>query len=182
MPLNIYFKKLTPSAKTPTFGALGYNLFTFEETIIPAKTVMCIRTGIAAMLNSKHFVMRICARNSQFAEHNLIVYDDILPSTMNGEIIVSIHNHNTLPEYLHEGACIAHLLVTELIQPKAAIIEYEPPQEMDEDVDDIPNNQWDALEEGYINWPEHGYVAWREWKPKPHSTVITIDTSDDACD
>ena len=179
MSLSIYFKKLSPTAKAPTFSVLGYKLYACEKTIIPSKSMTRVRTGIAAMLNNKHFVMRICACTSPFAEHNLLVCDDILPSTMTDEITVVIRNESELPLHVQRGANIAQLLITELLQPEVNVIEYEAPRDSDEDMDAIPSNQWAALEEGYISWPEFGYVAWRDWNPQPHSTIITIDSSDD---
>lgn len=174
MSPKIFFKKLSPHAIVPYMDEVGYNLHVLHEVTLQPNAICSIRTGISALLNdSNNFIFRICCDTSDALSYEVWIKEHILPATMMEEICLIMKNtSNTNTFQVRRKATYAKLIIMPRIQPEVQVIDYEDDDgEEDFPENDVPNNQWHALEDGYLNWPEYGYIDWRNWKPQAHSSM-----------
>lgn len=163
MSLTAYFKKLSDEAVAPVKDTVGFKLFSAETVVIPAHSIQRIKTGYGIRLNQSDYFFRICGSATSMGCCEMMVCEDILPYDYGYEVEVVMHNFKPRAMKVPVGTHLAHLIILQEIQPSVRHVENLPPVEAHQ----FPPNQWQALEEGLLDWPEEGYFAWRQWQPQP---------------
>ena len=91
-------KKLIPQAKLPkraTSGAVGFDVYSTHDTIIPPYTTIPIHTGLAMSI-PKPLYLRIASRSS-LAAKNINVTGGVVDNDYHGEIKVLLQNTSNKP-------------------------------------------------------------------------------------
>ena len=115
---NVPVKKLKPDAIIPTYGseyAAGADLYAYiEETITfqPGDTIL-IHTGLAMEI-PEGYAGLIYARSGLASKKGLAPANKVgvIDADYRGEIMVALHNHNTIPVSIEPGERIAQLVIT----------------------------------------------------------------------
>ncbi len=126
--MKINFKRLTPEAKTPTYGteysagADLYNLDTPVE-IAPHATVL-IHTGIAMEIPEGYCGL-IFARSGLATKRGIAPANKVgvIDADYRGEIMVALHNHSEVTATVEAGERVAQLAVVPFL--KAELVECE---------------------------------------------------------
>ena len=113
--MKVFFKKLTETAKIPHFahpGDAGMDLFSIEDSEIPAQSTALIKTGLSVQLppNSE---AQIRPRSGLALKHAITVLNS--PGTIDegyrGEIGVILINHGKETFSVTEGMKIAQMVI-----------------------------------------------------------------------
>ena len=113
--MKVLFKKLTETAKIPHFahpGDAGMDLFSIEDSEIPAQSTALIKTGLSVQLppNSE---AQIRPRSGLALKHAITVLNS--PGTIDegyrGEIGVILINHGKETFSVTEGMKIAQMVI-----------------------------------------------------------------------
>lgn len=131
--MKVYFKKLDPRAKVPTYGsdlAAGADLRAVLDapvTIKPHESVL-IHTGIATAI-PEGFVGLVYARSGIACKRGLAPSNKVgvIDADYRGEIMVSLHNHGTTEQTIDPDERIAQMVVTPFIH-----CEYEETDDLDD--------------------------------------------------
>lgn len=115
---NVPIKKLNPEAIIPTYGseyAAGADLYACIEdsiTFQPGETIL-IHTGLAMEIPLGYAGL-IYARSGLASKKGLAPANKVgvIDADYRGEIMVALHNHNTLPVSIEPGERIAQLVIT----------------------------------------------------------------------
>ena len=118
MPTPVAVKKLRPGAKLPTYGsefAAGADLYACLEapvTIAPHKTVL-VPTGLSLEI-PVGWAGLVYARSGLASKRNLAPANKVgvIDPDYRGEVMVSLHNHGTLPQTVEPGERVAQLVLT----------------------------------------------------------------------
>ena len=124
---KVKFVKLNPKAIVPTYGtqyAAGADLYTLPEgkiTIEPGETVM-IHTGIAMEIPEGTAAF-IFARSGIATKRGLAPANKVgvIDSDYRGEIMVPIHNHSAVVQYIESGERVAQMVIMPYV--KAEFVE-----------------------------------------------------------
>ena len=116
--IPVRFKKLSPDAKTPTYGsqsAAGADLSLLSEgsVTIPAGETRLLHTGIAVAI-PEGYAGLIYARSGLASKRHLAPANKVgvVDADYRGEVMVALHNHGKESETLENGERIAQLVVT----------------------------------------------------------------------
>ena len=115
-------KKLSPDAKTPTYGsefAAGADLYALTEVptvIVPGETVK-VRTGIAMEIPAG-YVGLIYARSGLAVKRGLAPANKVgvIDADYRGELIVALANHSQEPQEIAPYERIAQLVIAPVLQ------------------------------------------------------------------
>lgn len=118
MSTPVAVKKLHPGAKLPTYGsefAAGADLYACLDTpatIEPHQTVL-VPTGICLEIPAG-WAGLIYARSGLATKRNLAPANKVgvIDSDYRGEVMVSLHNHGTVPQTIDPGERIAQMVIT----------------------------------------------------------------------
>ena len=108
--VKIKYKKLTPTAKTPTYATsmdTCADLYADEDVDILPHTVGKISTGLAFEA-PPGFYFRILPR-SGMSSKGIIVTSGVVDSAYRGDIIVALHNSTNEPYHVSKGDKIAQV-------------------------------------------------------------------------
>jgi len=119
---TVKLKKLHPDARVPAYGsasAAGADLYAVcpeGVTIAPAETVL-IHTGVALEI-PEGLVGLVYARSGLATKRALAPANKVgvIDSDYRGEIMVSLHNHGTVPQTLDHGERVAQLVIAPYIR------------------------------------------------------------------
>ena len=106
-------KKLDPTAFIPAKGseqAAGYDLFSIEPKVIPAKHKALISTGIAMMIPVGNYG-RIAPRSGLAAKNFIDVGAGVIDSDYRGEVKVLLFNFSEVDFQINVGDRIAQLII-----------------------------------------------------------------------
>jgi dUTP pyrophosphatase len=118
---SLKFLKLHPAAKLPTRGskyAAGLDLYSVEDTIIPAGERVLVRTGLSVAIPSGYYG-RVAPRSGLAAEYGVDVLAGVIDSDYRGEIVCVLINHGREIVHLKAGRRVAQLLLESIITPQA---------------------------------------------------------------
>lgn len=119
--MKIYFKKLDPRAKIPTYGtnySAGADLRALIDnpiTIMPNESVL-IHTGVAVSIPIG-YVGLVYARSGISCKRGLAPSNKVgvIDADYRGEIMVSLHNHSTTEQTIEPYERIAQMVITPFI-------------------------------------------------------------------
>ena len=130
--------RLSPNARVPvkaSEGAVGYDLFASEATVIPASTVKdgrvkighaLVATGIAISLPPGH-VGRIGSRSGLSTRHNVEVGAGWIDPDYRGEVKIELKNFSSRDFVVEAGMRIAQLLILPVALPELEPVDSLPP-------------------------------------------------------
>ncbi len=104
-------KKLDPAAKLPTVGHpgdLGCDLYSLEETVIPAGGQAIVRTGIA--LKFPDGWGGIVKDRSSMAAARIYTAAGVIDAGYRGEVKIVMHNGGTADHVIKAGGKIAQIV------------------------------------------------------------------------
>ena len=122
MKATVRFKKLSPTAQTPTYGppyAGGADLYALCEeplSIAPGETLL-VHTGIALEI-PEGYVGLIYARSGLATKRGLAPANKVgvIDADYRGEIMVALYNQSSAVQTVESGERIAQLVVTPFLQ------------------------------------------------------------------
>ena len=124
--MKINFRRLTPEAKTPTYGteySAGADLYNLDAAveIAPHATVI-IHTGIAMEIPEGYCGL-IFARSGLATKRGLAPANKVgvIDADYRGEIMVALHNHSDVTATVEAGERVAQLAVVPFL--KAELVE-----------------------------------------------------------
>lgn len=118
---SLKFLKLHPAAKLPTRGskyAAGLDLYSVEDTVIPAGERALVRTGLSVAI-PRGYYGRVAPRSGLATEHGVDVLAGVIDSDYRGEIICVLINHGREIVHLEVGRRVAQLVIESIITPQA---------------------------------------------------------------
>lgn len=130
--MNINFKKLTPTAITPTKAHstdAGFDLYTNEDVVLKVGQTKVIPTGIALELPNGYFA-DVRPRSGLTSKTHLRVHYGTIDQTYRGDIGIICENVNNLEPngvnrdktiIIHKGTKLAQLIIQKL--PSVTLIE-----------------------------------------------------------
>ena len=118
MSTPVAVKKLRPGANLPTYGsefAAGADLYACLDApvTIEAHQTILIPTGISLEIPAG-WAGLIYARSGLATKRNLAPANKVgvIDSDYRGEVMVSLHNHGTVPQTIDPGERIAQMVIT----------------------------------------------------------------------
>ena len=131
--MKVYFKKLDPRAKIPTYGtnySAGADLRALIDnpiTIMPNESVL-VHTGVAVSIPIG-YVGLVYARSGISCKRGLAPSNKVgvIDADYRGEIMVSLHNHGTTEQTIEPYERIAQMVITPFIH-----CEYEETDNLDD--------------------------------------------------
>ena len=131
--MKVYFKKLDPRAKIPTYGtnySAGADLRALIDnpiTIMPNESVL-VHTGVAVSIPIG-YVGLVYARSGISCKRGLAPSNKVgvIDADYRGEIMVSLHNHGTTAQTIEPYERIAQMVITPFIH-----CEYEETDNLDD--------------------------------------------------
>lgn len=126
--MKINFKRLTPEAKTPTYGteySAGADLYNFDTPVeIAPHATALIHTGIAMEIPEGYCGL-IFARSGLATKRGIAPANKVgvIDADYRGEIMVALHNHSEVTATVEAGERVAQLAVVPFL--KADFVECE---------------------------------------------------------
>ena len=120
MSVTVRFKKLDLRACVPTYGsaaAAGADLYALDGvTVQPGETVL-VHTGLALEI-PEGYAGLIYARSGLATKRGLAPANKVgvVDADYRGEIMVSLHNHSSVPQSVESGERVAQLVITPFLR------------------------------------------------------------------
>ena len=118
--MNLRVKKLIPDATLPTRGsggAVGYDLYSTEELVVPPTHRALVGTGIAIVLPVGVYG-RVAPRSGLAVKHGIQVGAGVIDPDYTGEIKVVLFNHGDKDFEVKKGDRIAQLILERCETPE----------------------------------------------------------------
>ena len=106
-------KKLVQDAIIPTRGsggAVGYDLYSVDEVVLPPSQRTLVGTGVAVVLPMKVYG-RVAPRSGLTVKHGIHVGAGVIDPDYTGEIKVALFNLGDVPFEIKKGDRIAQLVL-----------------------------------------------------------------------
>lgn len=117
-PITIKVKKLDPRAQLPHRAHptdSGADLFALERTVLPARTVVKVRTGIAVELPEN--TSGIIWGKSSVESKGIKAMAGLVDAPYRGELLVCMYNLNETDFVFEAGQKVAQLVVLPTLYP-----------------------------------------------------------------
>jgi dUTP pyrophosphatase len=117
--MTLGIKKLSSDAILPTrgsIGAVGYDLYSNYDGVIPTSERMLISTGIAVVL-PKGVYGRVAPRSGLAVKHGVQVGAGVIDPDYTGEVKVVLFNHGEKDFEVKKGDRIAQLVLEKCETP-----------------------------------------------------------------
>ena len=118
--MNLRVKKLNQNATLPTRGsggAVGYDLYSTEELMVPPAHRALVGTGIAIVLPVGVYG-RVAPRSGLAVKHGIQVGAGVIDPDYTGEIKVVLFNHGDKDFEVKKGDRIAQLILERCETPE----------------------------------------------------------------
>ncbi len=121
MTMKINFKRLSPEAKTPTYGteySAGADLYNLNAAVeIAPRATVIIHTGIALEIPEGYCGL-IFARSGLATKRGLAPANKVgvIDADYRGEIMVALHNHTGVPATVDAGERVAQLAIVPFLK------------------------------------------------------------------
>jgi len=118
--MNLRVKKLNQNATLPTRGsggAVGYDLYSTEELVVPPAHRALVGTGIAIVLPVGVYG-RVAPRSGLAVKHGIQVGAGVIDPDYTGEIKVVLFNHGDKDFEVKKGDRIAQLILERCETPE----------------------------------------------------------------
>jgi len=127
MDLNIQIKTLDKNAVVPTYGSEGAaaaDLYAINDYFIEAGASIPVHTGIA-MAIPKGYAGHIYARSGLSCKEGLAPANKVgvIDSDYRGEIIVMLHNHDSVERFVKAGQRVAQIEFVEVCQASFNVVD-----------------------------------------------------------
>lgn len=122
-------KLLTSAAKAPTVAHpgedLGYDIYSAETIVIPARSHAIVSTGIAIECSSPsgEKMGALLRDKSSMAAKRLVLTGGVIDAGYRGEIRVLMENLGDLPAEIHVGDKIANLIPYPVLTSVVEVVE-----------------------------------------------------------
>jgi dUTP pyrophosphatase len=122
-------KLLNPAAKAPTVAHpgedLGYDVYSAETVVVPARGQAMVSTGIAVECSSPlgEKMGALLRDKSSMAARRLALTGGVIDAGYRGEIRVLIENLADLPAEIHAGDKIANLIPYPVLTSEVQVVE-----------------------------------------------------------
>ena len=130
--MAVHIKKLNTRAVVPTQGscfAAGYDVYSVEDTNIPARGKAIIGTGIAiGMPAEPPMYCRVAPRSGLAAKYGIAVGAGVIDRDYTGEVRVVLFNHSDEDMKVCYGDRIAQLVFEVIYKPTALVCVDELPE------------------------------------------------------
>ncbi len=110
---KLKIKKLNPKAFVPTKGseqAAGYDLYSIEELVIPARSKALVATGIAMAIPVGNYG-RVAPRSGLAVKNFIDVGAGVIDADYRGEVKVLLFNFSETDFQVNPGDRIAQLII-----------------------------------------------------------------------
>lgn len=121
-PVEIRFVKTHPDAILPSknhpdrlIGDAGYDLFTVEDTIIPAKGSAVVPVGLKLGYISPGWWFRIEARSGNGFKKGLEPHPGIIDNPYRGDLGIKLFNLSDQDQVIEKGKGAAQFIVYEMV-------------------------------------------------------------------
>lgn len=122
---DIKVKKLKPNAIVPTrgsAGAVGHDLYSVEDVVVPAKGRAIVATGIAlGMPDETSMYCRIAPRSGLAAKHGICVGAGVVDPDFTGEVKVIMFNTSSDDFIVCPGDRIAQMIFERVYIPNSFV-------------------------------------------------------------
>ena len=118
--MNLRVKKLTQDATLPTRGsggAVGYDLYSTEEVVVPPTHRALVGTGIAIVLPVGVYG-RVAPRSGLAVKYGIQVGAGVIDPDYTGEIKVVLFNHGDKDFEVKKGDRVAQLILERCETPE----------------------------------------------------------------
>lgn len=125
MSMSVNFILANSQAKVPhtqTPGSAGYDLYSCEEVILPARGKMTVDTGVILVFPDTMCV-RVVARSGLASKHGITVGAELCDSDYQGTIRVILFNCSDTDYHIHVGDRIAQAVFSPIYKPVLVQIE-----------------------------------------------------------
>ena len=120
--MNVKIKKLDEKAMIPTYGteySAGADLYAMSDSpiVIESGETVLVHTGISMEI-PEGYVGLIFARSGLATKRNLAPANKVgvIDADYRGEIMVSLHNHGTVPQTVEAGERIAQIAIVPFLK------------------------------------------------------------------
>jgi dUTP pyrophosphatase len=137
---HLQVKLLTEKAKAPTRGsafAAGYDLYSSEDTVVPARGKAMVETGISIAVpdgtcTCASFVElsfltpidgRVAPRSGLAAKHSIDTGAGVIDYDYRGPVKVILFNYSEVDFKIAEGDRIAQLVLERIVTPDVVVVE-----------------------------------------------------------
>lgn len=118
-------KLLTETAKLPTRGstyAAGFDLYSDEDTIIPAGTRKLVSTGIAVAVPIGYYG-RVAPRSGLANKHGIDVFAGVIDADYRGEVGVILYNAGYHDFTIKKSDRIAQLVLESIFTGECRLVD-----------------------------------------------------------
>jgi dUTP pyrophosphatase len=122
-------KLLNPAAKAPTVAHpgedLGYDVYSAETVVVPARGHKAVSTGIAVECSSPsgEKMGALLRDKSSMAARRLVLTGGVIDAGYRGEIRVLMENLGDSPAEIHAGDKIANLIPYPVLTSEVEVVE-----------------------------------------------------------
>lgn len=117
--MDVSVKKIVPEAKLPTYGSLhsaGFDFYSVEKCIIPARGRSPIRTGVAVAWSSPTVYLQLLSRSGLCINKGITCEAGVIDWDYLREIIVILYNHSDADVEIEKYDRIAQGIFLEIPQ------------------------------------------------------------------
>jgi deoxyuridine 5'-triphosphate nucleotidohydrolase len=98
-------------------GDSGYDVYSVEDVIIPAKSSNVVPIGLDVAYIEAGYWIRVESRSGLFFKHGISIFNGIIDNSFRGGLKISLLN-NSIQDYgVKSGDRIAQLVMYNLIEP-----------------------------------------------------------------
>lgn len=127
----VNFKKNHPDAILPTrkhggfngTGDSGYDLFSVEDVVVPAKSTVKVNVGLIVADMSPNIWMRLESRSGLYFKHGIEIFNGIIDQNFRGVLGCALTNHSDVDYQVLKGDKIAQYVLYPLIEADTKFVE-----------------------------------------------------------
>lgn len=130
--IKICFVKTHEDARLPErnnkehlTGDTGYDIYSVEDTLIPAHGTMKVPIGLDIGFIPPGYWIRIESRSGMFFRHGITAFFGVLDNSYRGTISTALINNTDVSYNVKKGDRIAQLVVYKLIEPEICWTEHK---------------------------------------------------------
>lgn len=124
-PPPLQVQLLSPKGRAPTRGsvlAAGYDIYSSEDTSIPARGKAMVSTGISIAVPPGTYG-RVAPRSGLAAKHSIDTGAGVIDADYRGEVKVILFNFSDVDFAIKEGDRIAQLVIERIYTPDVVVVE-----------------------------------------------------------
>lgn len=126
--MKIDFYNTHPDAKTPEknhkellTGDAGFDLFSVEKIVIPAKSSAIVSVGLKLAYISPGFWFRIESRSGHAFKKGIEVFNGIIDNGYRGELGIKLVNHSHEEQTIEKGLAVCQMIVFRMIDTQITL-------------------------------------------------------------